>query len=125
VTTASNRVFWSTAVHRSVGHRPWIAILAAAGWLLLTTLAVLLAARAWSAPGPPPDNPTVSPEPNADKATALPTLPQKATGLPVLPQAASGSPALPRRIPRAPSETVIDLRSAAALIPRQATDRAS
>jgi hypothetical protein len=115
VTTVSNRVFWSTAAHRTTGHRRWIAILAATGWLLLTTLAVLLAAKAWSVPGAPADERTVSPEPNADKAT----------GSPVLPRAATGSPALPRRVPRAPSEAVIDLRSAAALIPRQAVDRAS
>ena len=107
MTTASNREFWSTAVNRAVGHRTWIAILAAAGWLLLTTVALLLAARTWSAPEAPVGDRTVTPEPNSDRAAAGPALPR-------------GS-----RAPRAPRETVIDLRSAAALIPRQAAERAS
>jgi hypothetical protein len=101
MTTASNREFWSIAVNRAVRHRTWIAILAAVGWLLLTTVALVLAARTWSAPDAPIGDRTVAPEPNSDRAAGVPTL------------------------PRAGRESIIDLRAAAALIPRQAAERAS
>jgi Protein of unknown function (DUF2613) len=103
VSTVSNRVFWTTAVNRTVVHRPWLTVAAAAG-VLLAAIAVVLAGRVWSATNTPTEDQTVTPDPNADQAVGL--------------------PALPRRVPRAPRETVIDLRSAAALIPRQTVDRA-
>jgi hypothetical protein len=44
--------------------RAWVAVLAATGWVLLTTATLLLATGIWTAPGSSADEQTGTPDPN-------------------------------------------------------------
>jgi hypothetical protein len=124
MTTASNRVFWATAVHRAVDRQVRVAALALAAWLLLTAIAVMLALRVLSVPGPPAEDPAVTPEPNSEKPSGLPALPRREPGaqLRALPRPA-GEPDVQiqrRALPRPAREPGAHVRAIAPLIPRQA-----
>jgi hypothetical protein len=98
MTTASNRAFWSVALNRAVGKRPWIAVVLPAAWLLLSGAVGLLAARAWTLPSLPTNDRTVFPGPKPGEAARRP-------------------------VPAQRGSAVIDLRESGRRIPRQAGDR--
>jgi hypothetical protein len=115
VATASNFNFGPTDEPRTGDDRPWIAALAATGWVALTTITVLLATGVWDVPGntPTTDQPAVAPA-SCRTAPSAAIVPQPRTTLPRTTQ--------PRPVlPRAPQQQTLDRHAVMALIPRQVT----
>jgi hypothetical protein len=72
VTTVSN--FASTGAGLSQVHhddRAWVAVLAATGWVVLTTATLLLATGVWSAPGSSADDQTGTPGPSCQPVSGI------------------------------------------------------